>query len=273
MARLGGGCALPLGAFAEPSPRGVQMLAIALSPDGSRIARTEVDGATPDGGGRARRAGPVGRRRRRDPRARPPVKPLAGRTVLVTRPRPEAEALARLLERRGATAIVAPAIELVPVRSAALTRALAELEDGAFAWVTLTSPRTVRRARRAPDAGPGPGQGRRGRRRDGRTRSAGGAGATPTSSRRRSRPPRSAARSRRGPAACSRRAPTSRPEGLEDALARKGWTPDARRRLPDPDAALAPRRGSGRAPLAATSTPSRSRAPPRCAGSCARWAW
>ena len=48
MARLGGGCALPLGAFAEPSPRGVQMLAIALSPDGSRIARTEVDGATPE---------------------------------------------------------------------------------------------------------------------------------------------------------------------------------------------------------------------------------
>ena len=48
MSRLGGGCALPLGAFAEPGPRGVQMLAIALSPDGSRIARTEVDGATPE---------------------------------------------------------------------------------------------------------------------------------------------------------------------------------------------------------------------------------
>jgi hydroxymethylbilane synthase len=47
MARLGGGCALPLGAFAEPGPRGVRLLAIALSPDGSRIARTEVDGATP----------------------------------------------------------------------------------------------------------------------------------------------------------------------------------------------------------------------------------
>ena len=52
------------------------------------------------------------------------MKPLAGRTVLVTRPRPEADALARLLERRGATAIVAPAIEIVPVRSAALTGAL-----------------------------------------------------------------------------------------------------------------------------------------------------
>jgi hydroxymethylbilane synthase len=48
MARLGGGCALPLGAFAEPVPRGVKLLAIALSPDGSRIVRTEVDGETPE---------------------------------------------------------------------------------------------------------------------------------------------------------------------------------------------------------------------------------
>jgi uroporphyrinogen-III synthase len=71
------------------------------------------------------------------------VKPLAGKTVVVTRPRPEADELARLLERRGARAIVAPAIELAPVRSAALTNALDDLADGAFAWVTLTSPRTV----------------------------------------------------------------------------------------------------------------------------------
>jgi hydroxymethylbilane synthase len=48
MARLGGGCALPLGAFAESVPRGVKLLAIALSPDGSRIVRTQVDGETPD---------------------------------------------------------------------------------------------------------------------------------------------------------------------------------------------------------------------------------
>ena len=61
----------------------------------------------------------------------------------MTRPRPEADELATLLRRRGAKAIVAPGIELAPVRSAALTKALAELSDGAFAWVTLTSPRTV----------------------------------------------------------------------------------------------------------------------------------
>jgi len=48
MARLGGGCALPLGAFAEPTARGVRMVAIALTPDGARFARTEVDAATPD---------------------------------------------------------------------------------------------------------------------------------------------------------------------------------------------------------------------------------
>lgn len=48
MARLGGGCSLPLGAFAESVPRGVRLLAIALSPDGSRIVRTQVDGETPE---------------------------------------------------------------------------------------------------------------------------------------------------------------------------------------------------------------------------------
>lgn len=47
MARLGGGCALPLGAFAEPAGRGVRMIAIALTPDGARFARTEVEAATP----------------------------------------------------------------------------------------------------------------------------------------------------------------------------------------------------------------------------------
>jgi len=71
------------------------------------------------------------------------MKPLTGRTVLVTRPREQADDLARLLRRRGARVVVAPAIEIVPVRSAALTRALRELADGAFAWITITSPRTV----------------------------------------------------------------------------------------------------------------------------------
>lgn len=68
---------------------------------------------------------------------------LAGRTVLVTRPREQAGELVRALQRRGATAIVAPAIEILPVASAGLTRALRQLAEGRFAWVTITSPRTV----------------------------------------------------------------------------------------------------------------------------------
>jgi hydroxymethylbilane synthase len=47
MASLGGGCALPLGAFAEPSDAGVRLVAIALTPDGGRFARAEVEAPTP----------------------------------------------------------------------------------------------------------------------------------------------------------------------------------------------------------------------------------
>jgi len=152
------------------------------------------------------------------------VKPLDGRIVLVTRPRPEADALARLLVRRGANAIVAPAIELVPVRSAALTRALGELADGAFAWVTLTSPRTVDvlaehlspRRLRAKVAVVGDGTAERFR----------------TWSRREPdlvpRAFTTAALGRAFPRGGGRvltpRADVA-PEGLEDALARKGWRP------------------------------------------------
>lgn len=71
------------------------------------------------------------------------MKPLTGRTVLVTRPVEQADELTRALARRGATAIAAPSIEIVPVRSAALTRSLERLAEGVFAWVTITSPRTV----------------------------------------------------------------------------------------------------------------------------------
>jgi uroporphyrinogen-III synthase len=70
-------------------------------------------------------------------------RPLSGRTILVTRPLKQSKALVDELERRGARAIAAPTIELVPVRSAALTRALRDLAAGRFVWIVITSRQTV----------------------------------------------------------------------------------------------------------------------------------
>jgi uroporphyrinogen-III synthase len=71
------------------------------------------------------------------------VRPLAGRIVLVTRPADQSVELVRRINSLGAKAIVAPTIEIAPLRSAALTRALRDLSTGWFAWVTLTSRSTV----------------------------------------------------------------------------------------------------------------------------------
>jgi uroporphyrinogen-III synthase len=71
------------------------------------------------------------------------LKTLGGRVVLVTRPATSSEQLIRALERRGATAIAAPSIEILPARSAALTAALADLAAGRFEWTVLTSRSTV----------------------------------------------------------------------------------------------------------------------------------
>ena len=68
---------------------------------------------------------------------------LAGRTIVVTRPAEQEAPLVRELERRGARVLVAPTIRLVPARSAALTAALKELAAGRFDWITLTSAATV----------------------------------------------------------------------------------------------------------------------------------
>lgn len=48
MRRLGGGCALPLGAFADVADGGLRMVAAVFSPDGSREARTAVGGSDPE---------------------------------------------------------------------------------------------------------------------------------------------------------------------------------------------------------------------------------
>ena len=46
--RLGGGCALPLGAYAEAVSDGFRLLAVVIRPDGSDLVRAEAEGRTPE---------------------------------------------------------------------------------------------------------------------------------------------------------------------------------------------------------------------------------
>jgi uroporphyrinogen-III synthase len=152
-------------------------------------------------------------------------KPLAGRTILVTRPADQSASLVKLLAQRGAHAIVAPAIEVLPIRSAALTAALRGLAKGDFSWITITSRATVEMLAsrldspadvRAKVAAIGDGSAEAFRRWTGRApdlvpatfTTAGLARAFPRGE---------------GRVLCARA--DIAPEGLEDALASKGWSP------------------------------------------------
>lgn len=153
------------------------------------------------------------------------VPTLAGVTVLVTRPRERNARLVKLLDQRGARVLAAPAIAIRPARSAALTRALTDLAGGGFAWILLTSPATVPMlaerlgsprdvAARVAAIGDGTAEafrawaGRDVDLRAARFTTSGLARAFPRGT---------------GRVLCARA--DVAPEGLEDALAAKGWTP------------------------------------------------
>ena len=64
---------------------------------------------------------------------------LEGRTVLVTRPRDQADLLVEALSARGARALVAPVIRIMPAPAKELDRALDRALAGEFDWILLTS--------------------------------------------------------------------------------------------------------------------------------------
>lgn len=153
------------------------------------------------------------------------AKPLTGRTVLVTRPADQSMALVKLLDRLGARSIVAPSIEITPVRSASLTRALRELAAGEYAWITLTSRATVDVLRE-----------RLGSPREVRAKVAAIGEGTAEAFRRWTRRTPDLVPKAFTTAALARAFPRGTghvlcaradiaPEGLEDSLAAKGWTP------------------------------------------------
>jgi uroporphyrinogen-III synthase len=151
---------------------------------------------------------------------------LEGRTIIVTRPADQSAVLVKLLDQRGARSIMAPSVELVPVRSAALSRALEGLAAGRYDWVTLTSRATVEMlAARLSSA------------RDLRAKVAVIGDGTAAAFRRWARRDPDLRPSTFTTAALARAFPRGEgrvlcpradiaPEGLEDALAGKGWTPE-----------------------------------------------
>ena len=150
---------------------------------------------------------------------------LEGRTVLVTRPRAQAAPLVELLERRGARAIVAPAIRLVPAPARQLDHALGRAEAGEFEWIVVTSRAgaaalldrlDARKARRLPAKVAAVGEGTASAVRDRGIKPA-LVPATFTTEALGRRMPRGSGR------VLLARADIA-PEGLEEALRRKGWT-------------------------------------------------
>src|SRR5919106_1737717 len=70
--------------------------------------------------------------------------PLAGKIVLITRPRDDDGGLADSLRERGAVPIEAPVIRIAPVRAGGkLDKAIRESENGGFTWIAFTSPNAV----------------------------------------------------------------------------------------------------------------------------------
>jgi uroporphyrinogen-III synthase len=74
---------------------------------------------------------------------------LAGRVIMVTRPRSEAGELAGALRARGARPLLVPTIRIVPAPAAPLERAVGGLARGDYAWVIFTSRAGVRAVARA----------------------------------------------------------------------------------------------------------------------------
>ncbi len=50
---LGGGCQVPIGAFAHPAGSGFELTAVVASPDGSQIVRQSQSGVEPEALGKA----------------------------------------------------------------------------------------------------------------------------------------------------------------------------------------------------------------------------
>lgn len=79
-----------------------------------------------------------------DPKRQDAAKPLTGWRVLVPRGGPWGDGVAATLRAQGAVPVVAPLINFAPANdNETLEKALADLAEGRFDWLTMTSATTV----------------------------------------------------------------------------------------------------------------------------------
>ncbi len=150
---LAGGCLLPAGVYASRDGVRLRVVGVLADADGRRLRRRAVQGRPEDAvalGARLARAllrerGPAG--------VEASAAPLAGQTVVVTRPRGQANELMEALRRAGARMLAVPAIEIRPPDDwRPLDQALAHLKT--YRWLAVSSANgveaVVARARRQP---------------------------------------------------------------------------------------------------------------------------
>ena len=154
--RLGGGCSAPVGAWAVVEDGQIMLRARIASVDGCNVFDASGVGNSPDevAATVAEQLLAQGALVALSRAVRSPVLPLAGKRIVITRPKRFEGAgsdLAELLRLQGAIPLEIPAIELVPGPDAALLKqAINDLS--AYDWVIFTSPNAVEHfARQASD--------------------------------------------------------------------------------------------------------------------------
>lgn len=140
---LGGGCSAPIAAYAEVAGDGVSLLlrARVANIDGTFVAEAGITGTESDQVA-AQVAAELRRQVADQVLAARTLPALAGKRVVVTRPKPQAEELAALLREQGAEAILAPSAQIEgQADSRGLDDALERLDQ--YAWLLFTSANAV----------------------------------------------------------------------------------------------------------------------------------
>lgn len=144
---LGGGCSAPIAAYGSLLDEDGTLLLRGLiaSPDGQEVIRVSVQGEDPlalaeELAQMARELGAQRILEAVETREEVAPLPLAGRRIVVTRPRPQAPQLMRRLESLGARPILFPTISIKPMEDTGpLDAAIGRLADGNYDRVIFTS--------------------------------------------------------------------------------------------------------------------------------------